>query len=128
MRKIEEKIISRFGSLMSSNAIGDSRKVYKLSTRDMVKNIGVCVTYSLHGFVLFFYDTVENAFYFVPTTEGSKYTSCMSATTKSRLNVFLRHFADTSITQKNFENYFKNGEKVIVNSTYRISNKTIIKL
>ena len=128
MRKVEEKIISKFGELMNSNNIGDNYKTYRLSARDKIACIGVCVVYALHDRNIFLYDCMENAFYFMPTTEGSQHDTCMSATTKSRLNVFLRHFADTSIFQKNYENFFKNGEKVAVDSKYRISNGTILKM
>ena len=128
MRKVEEKIISTFSDLMESNNIGNNHKTYRLSTRDKIACIGVSVVYALHDFNLFVYDCVENAFYFMPTTEGSQDSTCISATTKSRLNVFLRHFAHSYITQKNFENFFKNGEKVEVNTGYKISNGTVIKM
>lgn len=128
MKKIEEKIIRQFSELMNSNNIGKNHKVYKLSTRDKIACVGVCVVYALHDFNLFVYDCIENAFYFLSTTEGSQFDSCMSATTKNRLNAFLLHFANTSIHQKDYENFFKNGEKVEVNAKYRISNGTILKM
>lgn len=128
MKKIEEEIINKFDNLLSVSNLGTNHKIFNLSLRDKVSCIGSCVAYSLHDFNLFIYDSNNNAFYFVPTSIGSQCFSCMSATTKSRLNAFLLHFANTSIHQKNFENYFSNGEKVEVDAKYRISNDTILKM
>lgn len=129
MHEIEKKILSVFEAKKEQCSIENHGKQWKLSCRDSVGIQGVCTVYTLHGFNLFLWDCLENDYYFCVTAEGSKENTCMSNTTKSRLNAFLSRYADTKIVQKDYKNYFAgSAEEITMKTKYRLHNGKIEKV